>query len=80
MSFRNDFPTSRGLQKVYTGAFEQDPEADYIVDLAKKLNFDMDQLDSDLVELDVTKAQALAASERGLVDGFLNGGVDTTPS
>lgn len=77
MSFRNDLPTSLGFQKIYTGAFEQDPEADYIVELAQKLNLDIDLLNSRLVELEVTELYALAAKERGLVDGFLNGGLAT---
>lgn len=77
MSFRNDIPTFLGFQKVYTGAFEQDPEADYIVELAQKLNLNIDLLDSRLQELEITEDYALQAKQHGLVDGFLNGGLST---
>lgn len=73
--FRNPQTQPNGLEKVYLGEFEQDPSADYIVDVVKKFNYDVDLLDLEVGNIRKLQQEMAILAGRGLLDGYLYGGV-----
>jgi hypothetical protein len=73
--FRNPLTQENGLEKVYKGEFEQDPSADFLLDVVDKCNHNVDILDEGLGAVAVLQAQLAKISAKGLLDGYLNGGV-----
>lgn len=62
------------LQKVYFGEFVEDPEADDVIDLAEKFNDNVDILNEALSVVSLLKTRMQSLVDRGLVDGYVNGG------
>jgi hypothetical protein len=73
--FRNPQTLTNGLEKVYKGEFEQDPAADYLVEVVDKYNYNAEIIDDSLGEVAALQAQLAILSSLGILDGFLNGGV-----
>jgi hypothetical protein len=63
------------LQKVYFGEFVEDPEADNVIDLSTKFNQNVDILNEALEAVSLLVVRMKSLVDRGLVDGYVNGGV-----
>jgi hypothetical protein len=67
------------LELVYKGEFEQDPASDFVVDFVDKHNHNMEHLDNALGDIAVLRAEMAILAARGLLSGFVNGGLAGTP-
>jgi hypothetical protein len=72
--FRNPLTQLNGLEKIYKGEFEQDPSADYVIDIVDKFNHNVGVVDTTVGKVLNMEQLMLYLRAKGLFDGFLHGG------